>query len=52
MSTEAPTRLGLILLCLIFTLCQLGSEFKSGCIAQKLSDEEGIYHQTILVYFS
>jgi hypothetical protein len=67
MSSEASARLVsklIILLCLIFTLCQLGSELKSGCIAQKWPDnyteltagkwmpeEEGIYHQTILIYF-
>ncbi|KAK9950163.1 hypothetical protein M0R45_005665 [Rubus argutus] len=43
MSSEASARVVsrlIILLCLIFTLCQLGlgSEFKSGCIAQKFLD--------------
>ncbi|KAK9950157.1 hypothetical protein M0R45_005659 [Rubus argutus] len=43
MCTEVSARLVsrlIILLCLIFTLCQLGSEFKSGCIAQELPDQE------------
>ncbi|KAK9906037.1 hypothetical protein M0R45_000082 [Rubus argutus] len=39
MSTEASARL-ISILSLILTLCQLGSEFKSQSIAQKLPDEE------------
>ncbi|KAM5550271.1 hypothetical protein ABKV19_027672 [Rosa sericea] len=40
MGTEASARLVSFTICLILTLCQLGSEFKYQSIAQKLPDEE------------
>ena len=45
MITEASARLvsKLMILCFMFTLCQLGSEFKSQSIAQTLPDDEGIF---------
>ncbi|KAM5553083.1 hypothetical protein ABKV19_025347 [Rosa sericea] len=40
MGTEASARLVSFTICLIFTLCQLGSEFKYQSTAQTLPDEE------------